>query len=241
MIHSRTKLNSKKGQSTSLKSKDNTAQISQKGRHGVRNLPLQQHAQIMREAKRLREQIRVRAVNGEYTHLNQTLGLKKQCKSLPKISKQQTLKTCIEHIKLLKAELSEVIDQPQEDQFRNSLPVPSMPRPSIYMPSFPIYIPNYYPQNEEIIETQHDDVMKYPEAHFPYISSYPEDNYETDMRTFHEEDSSISEIQINSENFDSDFSTDFPNYTDSFCSTPESRSSNFSWFISSDWANLHEN
>ena len=212
-----------------------------KGKRLLNNASLQQHTQVMREAKRLREQIRVRAVNAEYTHLNQTLGLKKQSRYLPKISKQQTLKTCIEHIKLLRRELSEILDSsPMENDpfidLKDTHPIPILQRQ--------LYMPNYFPlqstnsENDSYTDTG-DETALYP--HYPYILPHTDSEFDAFMQPRQEDNSSISDNYNTTETFDSDFSVDFPNYTDSFCSTPDSCSSNFSWLISSDWANLGDN
>ena len=214
-----------------------------RGKRLLNNTSLQQHAQVMREAKRLREQIRVRAVNGEYTHLNHTLGLKKQSRYLPKISKQQTLKTCIEHIKLLRTELGELmnlstIGKDSISDLRDTQTIPILQRQ--------LYMPNYFPlqsvnsENESYTETFTDDVMHFP--HYPYILPYMDTEMDAFLRLRHEDSSSASELYYNtSDTLDSDFSAGFQDYTDSFCSTPESSSSSYSWLISSDWANLGDN
>ena len=230
-------MNTKASQNASHKNKD---RILERSRRGMRDTSLQNHVQAMRDAKRLREQIRVRAVNAEYAQLNQALGLRRQSKSLPKISKQQTLKCCIAHIKLLRTELSKVIDEEaiDSDQLRDAETIPILPRP-LFMPNYPLYIPNLHYMPEVAMEndnTRDNDVTV-----FPYIQPYPDNDYDTGMRASPDEASSISDLHYNSDTFDSDLSADFPNYTDSFCSTPESGSSSFSWFITSDWGNLDDN
>lgn len=215
-----------------------SSRISERSKRGMRDASLQNHAQAMQDAKRLREQIRVRAVNAEYTQLNLALGLRRQSKYLPKISKQQTLKSCIAHIKLLRSELSKVIGEQEASESQHLRDTDSIPilQPPLYMPAFPLYIPNLYHMPEVAMENDNtSDVTT-----FPYIPPYPDNDYDTGMRASTEEDSSLSDTQNNSDTFDSDLSADFPNYTDSFCSTPDSGSSNFSWFISGDWGNLED-
>ena len=229
-------MSTKTCQTASHKIKD---RISERSRRGMRDVSLHNHAQVMRDAKRLREQIRVRAVNAEYAQLNQALGLRRQSKALPKISKQQTLKSCIAHIKLLRTELSKVIDEQDSDsdQLRDAETIPILPRP-LFMPTFPLYIPSLHYMPEVAMES--DNTRDNDVTTFPYIQPYLDNEYDTGMRASPEEDSSLSDVQNNSDTFDSDLSADFPNY-DSFCSTPESASSSFSWFISSDWGNLEDN
>ena len=211
--------------------------IITRGKRQLNNAPLQQHAQVMREAKRLREQIRVRAVNSEYTHLNHTLGLKKQSKSLPKISKQQTLKTCIEHIKLLTTEMGEIMNSSPfgKDPFsdlKDTQAIPILQR-QLYLPNY-FPLPNFSCENELI-----DDMPQY--GHHPYMLPYIDNELDTFLIPRLEDTSSTSDLYNTSETFDSDLSPDFPNYTDSFCSTPDSCSSNYSWMMSPEWGNLGDN
>ena len=259
MPPSRKKLNSKPAVTTHAK--ENDAQTNHRGKRLWRNVPLQQHTQVMREAKRLREQIRVRAVNAEYTHLNETLGLKDECPSLPKISKQQTLKTCISHIKLLREELSTITGQPQGPDIVNQEkkePLKLMYEPEtnsqMYIPSFPVYMPSLYPyplpppiseldgySSMDTRSFSSDDLAHYDS--FQYTYPCTDTDYESMAMTGqHEEDGSgSSDLHNVSETFSSELFTDFPNYSDSFCSTPDTPSSPYSWFLPQQWSNLDDN